>query len=809
MKQLFKIFFMVLFMFFSLGLTFGYALSVENKVTENNAVKKTKQIDMKLTKEEKAFLKLHPVITAHNEADYPPYNFNEEGKEKGFSIDYLNLLANRLGIQVEYISGHTWAEYMEMARNNKLDVMLNIMRTPHRESFLHFTQPYAGTKKAIFTNVSNIKTLRDLDDKTVSVVEGYFMQHFLEAYHPDIKLKLEKSSRDCIVSVKNGSSDAIVGSSSIMRYLMKENKLYLAYGHLIKDRRLSLDLNIATSSKQVMLRNLLQKAMYSISNCELNALKEKWVGNDILEIPVSATLTKEEQEYLKKKRVVTMCIDPDWEPVEFAETSSKYITKGISTDTMNIIGKDLNITFKPIATSDWSESQRFLKERKCDILPAASKTKERELYARFTYPYLDYKLAIITRNGEGYVSSLMDIIDKPIARKKGSALIGQLKELYPAVNIIEVKDPLESFEMVASGEAYSTIAILPVASHYINKYDIESIGIAGYTNKRLRLSIAVRDDDPLLLSILDKALATIPYEEHKIIYDRWVGRQVSTFNYWYLFYGLGAFLMIALLGMYRQYILKEANKGLADAVKRKTEENIKQLQLLQEQTKLAAMGEMIGAIAHQWRQPLNALGLSVQNLEYDFSDGHINEAFIKAYVKKNKETIGFMSQTIDDFRNFFRVDKVKESFGIEKAIKETASIQEASLHKDNIKLSISGNDFKVFGFRSEVQQVMLNIISNAAYELKNSSIKNPTIKIVLKEPRITITDNAQGVDAEILDRIFEPYFTTKEQGEGTGIGLYMSKVIIEDNMGGSLSIVNQKEGGASFLIEFKEGTNDT
>lgn len=762
------------------------------------------KINIDLTDKEIKFLNSHPIITAQSEEDYPPYNFREEGVPKGFSIDYLNLLAKRLSIKVNYIDGYTWTEYMDMARKNNIDVMLNIMRTPQREKLLHFTQPYSGTKKAIFTNNSMIKTLKDLEGKTVSVVKGYFMQHFLEAYHPNIILKLEDDARSCIRSVKDGVSDAIVASEGIVRYLMKDNNLYLAYGNLINDRRLSLDLNIATSPAQSILRDILQKAMYSVSNNELNALKKKWVGEDQLEIPVSETLTKEELAYIKKKRIITMCIDPDWEPIEFADTSSGYITKGISIDTMNVIGKDLNISFKGIYTNSWSESQVFLENRKCDILPAATKTKEREVYANFTYPYLDYKLAIITKEGQGFVNNLMDIIDKPIARKKGSALISKLEKLYPAVNILEVKNTLESFKLVERGKAFSTISTLPVASHYINKYNIESIGIAGYTDMRLRLSIAVRNDDFLLLSILDKALATIPREQHKLIHDRWVGRQVNQpFNYWYLSYGFAILFLVIFLILYRQFVLKEANKGLADAVERKTEENLKQQQLLQEQTKLASMGEMIGAIAHQWRQPLNALGLSIQNLEFDFSDGNVDEKFIKHYVEKNKKTIAFMSRTIDDFRNFFKIDKIKENFDVRKAIDETITIQEASLCKHNIILNIRGDDFTLYGLRSEFQQVILNIMTNAAYELKKDSIDNPVITIELGSKTITISDNAAGISKKIIDRVFEPYFTTKEQGEGTGIGLYMSKIIIEENMGGSLYIDYLKRDGASFIIDFR------
>jgi len=512
-----------------LGFVFIYAAPTDTKT-----LNMTQAIPIQLTKKEKYFLKRHPVVTAHNELDFPPYNFNKNGEAKGFSIDYLNLLAKKLGIKVKYISGYTWSEFMDMTRHNQIDVMLNIMRTPEREKFLHFTQPYAGTKKAIFTNESKVQTLRDLDGKTISVIKGYFMQHFLKAYYPNIHLKLEKNARDCIISVKNGSSDATAGSSGIMRYLMKQNKLYLAYGQLINDRRLSLDLNIATSPNQRMLRNILQKAMYSVTNKELNSLKEKWIGEGVLNIPVAETLTKKELAYLHKKNIIKMCIDPDWEPIEFADRGDGYVTKGISTDTMKTIGENLNITFEGVETKDWSESQRYLKEKKCDILPTAVKTKEREEYARFTYPYMDYKLAIITKEDQGFVSNLMDIIDKPIARKKGSALITKLQDLYPAVDIVKSKDALESFQMVDDGRAYSTISTLPVASHYINKYNLKSIGIAGYTDMRLQLSIAVHKDEPLLLSVLNKALATIPQEQHKLIYDKWVGRQVAQpFNYLY------------------------------------------------------------------------------------------------------------------------------------------------------------------------------------------------------------------------------------------------------------------------------------
>ncbi len=226
-------------------------------------------------------------------------------------------------------------------------------------------------------------------------------------------------------------------------------------------------------------------------------------------------------------------------------------------------------------------------------------------------------------------------------------------------------------------------------------------------------------------------------------------------------------------------------------------------ELLAQQSKLAAMGEMIGAIAHQWRQPLNEIGIAIQNLKYDYEDGLIDKEFLESFIEKNKEIIRFMSATIDDFRNFYRLDKTKELFDVKEAINSTLSLQMAQLVNHNITVSVSGESFEVNGRKNEFLQVILNVIDNAKDALLQKGIKNAKITIVLEENVVKICDNAGGIPEGILDRIFEPYFTTKEQGKGTGIGLYMSKMIIEENMGGQLSVVNTKIG-AEFRMDFNE-----
>ena len=244
---------------------------------------------------------------------------------------------------------------------------------------------------------------------------------------------------------------------------------------------------------------------------------------------------------------------------------------------------------------------------------------------------------------------------------------------------------------------------------------------------------------------------------------------------------------------------------LNDKLEKKVELGISKLrerdELLAEQSKLASMGEMIGAIAHQWRQPLNEIGIAIQNLKYDYEDGLVDKEFLKNFIEKNKEVVKFMSTTIDDFRNFYRVDKTKELFDVREAINSTLSLQMAQLANHNITVFISGENFEINGFKNEFLQVVLNLINNAKDALLEKGVEDAKIVIEVGDKTVSIRDNGGGIPDEILERIFEPYFTTKEQGKGTGMGLYISKMIIEENMDAKLSARNS-EGGAEFRMDF-------
>jgi signal transduction histidine kinase len=241
------------------------------------------------------------------------------------------------------------------------------------------------------------------------------------------------------------------------------------------------------------------------------------------------------------------------------------------------------------------------------------------------------------------------------------------------------------------------------------------------------------------------------------------------------------------------------NRRLEKVVDSKTQENLKQYQVIQNQNKLVAMGEMIGAIAHQWRQPLTVLNLRIFKLKNAYIQGKIDKEYIDKFVDKNKELISFMSETIDTFRDFFRTDKENQKFNVKDSIEQVLSMMSAQIKEYQIQIDIIGDGFDIVGVKLDLQQVILNLITNSKDAFIEKDINERNIIInVEKYNVIIIKDNAGGIPIDILDRVFEPYFTTKEQGKGTGMGLYMSKMMVENNMKGNIQVRNISNG-----VEFK------
>jgi len=254
-------------------------------------------------------------------------------------------------------------------------------------------------------------------------------------------------------------------------------------------------------------------------------------------------------------------------------------------------------------------------------------------------------------------------------------------------------------------------------------------------------------------------------------------------------------------------VMNEMLDNLEFRIQQEINERTRQEQLLIQQSKLAAMGNMIGNIAHQWRQPLgeiNALLMIIQ-VRRHFED--FTEEFLNAKIEECNRITEYMSNTISDFQNFFKPSKAKEIFDVTHACERASSILQASLKYHAIEFRLEKSEgAQVLGYPNEFAQAILNVLSNAKDVLIERQIEAPYIAMSVKNGKrytlIKIEDNGGGIAAEHIERIFEPYFTTKHAKQGTGIGLYMTKMIIENNMNGIINVSNTNYG-ALFTIKLK------
>ena len=259
--------------------------------------------------------------------------------------------------------------------------------------------------------------------------------------------------------------------------------------------------------------------------------------------------------------------------------------------------------------------------------------------------------------------------------------------------------------------------------------------------------------------------------------------------------------------------LQSLNKNLEKKIQEKIEQNREQEKMLFRQARYAQMGEMISMIAHQWRQPLNAISTVTATMQLKIARDDYDSVFVTNKIDAIGEYVQHLSSTIDDFRNFFKLDREKEELTFARVIKNTLKLVGSELESKHITLDVEyGCYCTVYTYPNEVQHVILNIVKNAEDALLINHVPNPKITIKTMgdgtNSILEIEDNAGGIDETIMEKIFDPYFTTKKNSDGTGLGLYMSKIIIEEHCNGKIKVENGKQG-AIFKLVFPVFQEDT
>ena len=524
------------------------------------------------------------------------------------------------------------------------------------------------------------------------------------------------------------------------------------------------------------------------------------------------------EECIKTHKVLKMCVNPDWEPLSFVVNRKPL---GILIDLTDAIFNKLNMKYKYVLTPSWSESLEYLKEGKCDFIPGVIENKKREKYFNFTETILKLPLLVITNKRIYFINSINDLKNKIFVRKKGSALIYYIKTHYPQIKIKEVNSYYKQFKLVDKNPKYFTIATLPVFIYFKHKYNLNNLRVAKKMDKTYNLKIATNKNKDLLADVLNYGINKLPEDKKEFILEKWrypiekLETEKMKHKYETLKIIVAIILVIILLmlvALFINYLIDHHyKKKLEKEIKRVKKEIKEKEKMLYLQAKQAQMGEMINMIAHQWRQPLNAMSANLIALELKHQMGELTDEELEKSLKFLQDQIQKLSQIINDFMSFSKENKKKDKFKIIDAVNETLEIIGPQLKNHNINLEIDiDKELELNTYKRELQHILINLLANARDALDENKPKDKNIKIRVytekenNKVKIIVEDNAGGIPKEVQERIFNPYFTTKEKG--TGLGLYMSKMIANKILHGDLYF--ETNGTTKFIIEIPIDINE-
>ena len=505
-------------------------------------------------------------------------------------------------------------------------------------------------------------------------------------------------------------------------------------------------------------------------------------------------LNDKEKNYLEKKKTIKMCVDPDWMPFEKIE-KGKHV--GIAADYIKIIEEKIKKPIILVPTKTWSESLELGQKKDCDIFSLIRTTPQREKYLNFTKPYLEIPLVIAADINAPFIDNIQQIKDKKIAIVKNYAIEEILKIKYPNIDFVDVNNIHEGLELVEEGSVFGFIDTLVTIGYQIQNNYIGQLKISGRFNEIWELGIGVRNDEPILTSIFDKAIDDISANQKQRILNKWISvnyqKEIDHVFLYEVLAGLIVFTFILFL-FYRQYLLKKLNAQLNEKVKLEIQKNEEKNRILIQQSRMASMGEMLENIAHQWRQPLSTISVAASGMEVKKEFSTLSDEEFFEGINHIKKSTVYLSNTIDDFRTFFIKEKKTSQMNIKNAIEKALELMGNTFMQQRINLVKNIEEIEILSLENELIQVLMNIFVNAKDALKQTlgDEKYIIIDVFKKEDNliIQIKDSAKGIDEKIIDKIFEPYFTTKHKFKGTGIGLYMSKLLVEKHLKGSIKASN-------------------
>jgi ABC-type amino acid transport substrate-binding protein len=488
----------------------------------------------------------------------------------------------------------------------------------------------------------------------------------------------------------------------------------------------------------------------------------------------SANLSPLALEYLKNHSTIRVCIHPAFSPFEVLTLEGKY--EGIAADLLRLVADKTGLGLQIIQSYTKEESLQKARQNQCDIVNFVIQTKEKDQWLIFTHPIFIDQNVLITREEHASIDDLRAIGNESIVLPKDSPFFERLADNFQNLSVFAVESQADALLMVLNKKIDMTIRPLMVAAHSIKRQGLFNLKVAGtLEGYDAVFKIGITQQNIALREILNQGIAAISAQEKEALITKYAPVAVKKpINPKVVYSIIGVVAMLIWIVLLWNYVLR---RKVESAVKL----NLENQKIILQQAKQAELGSLIGNISHQWREPLSNLSsINLMMIAFLEHDQVIDKSLWSQKLKSVENTLDFMSQTMQNFLEFYKPSSVRQYFNAAESIQQTLSIIETNLLADNVHIELQGDmNVELFGIKNEYMQVWLNIINNAVHAFHPSRVEKRKIVVTIDHSVITFCDNARGKieEADLLK----------------GVGLSMCRTILE-KYDKRLSFRNTQEG---------------
>ena len=456
--------------------------------------------------------------------DYVPFSFRGAGALQGLSVDIMNRVADLTGLHIVPVSGF-WSELYPAFVDGNIDVMANMSQTSERLAFVSFSEPYHIIPNVAFTldKTLELEHWSDLQGKRIAIGAGIYYEKTLRDRLGD-SVRSFTSQRAMFEALADGSVDVTLAALPNGNHWVRSLQIpavRIAGEVTFRDIQ-GEDLRFGVRQPLAPVADIIDRALKAVSATEMASIQDRWLGASMDGPAEQGTLVfnGEEKEWLSKQNhQFTLCTDPDWMPMEGLNDAKEHI--GVSARLFELFTQRSDIRFTPLPVESWEESLIAAREGDCDLMSMAMRTPERQTYLRFTEPYLQLPSVMIGRIEAPFIASPAELGSQPIGIVRGYALSELLLRRHPDLNLVDVHNEHDGLRRVQNRELAAYISTLATANHAMRTLGLADLKVIGRISSDWSLSVATRQDEPILFGIMQKLVNSLTEQDQKTLQQAW------------------------------------------------------------------------------------------------------------------------------------------------------------------------------------------------------------------------------------------------------------------------------------------------